>query len=98
MTNTAIKAIIEKANTNHEVKWSIVYNDNGIIELTNSYDKCISYSIRLASFDNEEYVLVTNNHLDSTVDSFWHGVDYYDTEHGITLGIKTAVGNFNNIY
>jgi len=98
MTNTAIKTTIDKANTNKDIRWSIVHNANGIVTLTNDYDKCISYSIRVASFDNEEYILVTNNHLESTVGSFWYGVDYYDLEDGIALGIKTAVRNFNYIY
>lgn len=98
MNNTSIKNIINEVNTNKDIKWRIVKNDKTEITLTNSYDNAISYSIKVAKFEDDEYILVVNNHLGTTTAGFFPEDDYSTIDGGLALGIKTAVRNFNYVY
>lgn len=102
MTNTNIKNIINEANTNKDIKWSIVKNTKTEITLTNSYDKCVNYSIKVKHQDGEEWIVARDNHMGCRVAMLLQGddrwSDYADTEHGIQMAIEAAVRNFNYVY
>lgn len=98
MTNTNIKNIINEVNTNKDIKWSIAHNSNGLITLTNSYDTSVNFSIKVAECDGDEYILVIDNHMRSTVAGYLPEYDYSNIEEGLALGIKAAVKYFNHVY
>lgn len=102
MTRTEITKTINDNNTNKSIKWSILENTSTKITLTNDYDKSINYSIEVNEYDEDEMILVINNHMVSTVagllkgNSSWD--DYSDTKQGMLKGVAIAVRNFNHIY
>ena len=102
MTNVEIRIAINNANTNKDIRWSIVKNTPTEIVLTNSYDKCVNFSIRVDHDDDDEWVIVRDNHMETTVGLFCKGLniwdDYNTTEQGLTMGVESAVRNFNNTY
>ncbi len=102
MTKTEIMRAITESNTNKDIKWSILKNMNTEIVLTNSYDPCVNYSIKVCSDSGDEWVGIRDNHMKSTVGVLTRGYtrwdDYKDTEHGIKMGIAMAVRNFHSTY
>lgn len=102
MTNSTIKNIINGVNTNPDINWGIALNTPYKIVLTNSYDKCVNYSIRVHHQDGDEWISVRDNHMDRLVGCYLHGHDIYSDytyiEHGIQMAIEEAVENFNETY
>lgn len=102
MTNTDIRRIISMANTNESIHWSIAKNTDTEIVLTNDYDKCVNYSIRVKHDDDDEWIVVKDNHMNSTVTMLCKGLNFWDdyavTEHGLALAVEAAVKNFNSTY
>ena len=102
MTNTNIMQVINTHNTNKNIKWSILKNTDTEIVLTNSYDKCVNYSVKVCSDSEDEWVGVKDNHMRSTVCVLTRGYtrwdDYKETEHGIAMALAAAVENFNSTY
>ena len=106
MNKNDIMTVINQANTNADIKWSILENAESKIVLTNSYDTCVKYTIEVKREVedglNEEWITVRDNHMQCTVamlmkgDTRWD--DYKDTKHGIILAIQHAVHNFNHLY
>lgn len=102
MKKTDIMSIINKVNTNKNIRWSISKNTDTEIILTNSYDTAIKYSIKVKSEDGEEWITVRNEHMNTRCGMLLQGEDrwsdYTDTERGLEMGIETAVMNFNSRY
>ena len=102
MTNIAIKDIINATNTNRQIVWDIAVNTPYKIVLTNSYDNCVSYSIKVGREGQDQWISVRDNHMDKTVaffigdESNWG--DYTETEQGVKMAIESAVRNFNYMY
>ena len=102
MKKQDIMKVIKETNTNPDIKWSILENTDTKIVLTNSYDKCINFSIQVKHDYLEEWITVRDEHMGCTVsmlmkgDSRWD--DYKETEQGIIFAIQHAVHEFNHRY
>lgn len=102
MTNTDIRRIINEANDNKNIRWSIVKNTDTEIVLTNDYDKSINYTITVKHQDGEEWIVARDNLMNRRVAMLTQGMDvwddYFETENGIRMAIQAAVQNFNETY
>lgn len=102
MTKQFIMDIINWVNPNRDIKWSILKNTAKEIILTNSYDKCVKYTISINHQGADEWISVRDNHMDRLVGCFLQGddncSDYTYIDHGIKLAIEEAVENFNETY
>ena len=97
MTNAHIKTIIGAVNTNKDIKWEIAENTPEKIVLTNSYDKCVKFTIKIG----DEFITIKDDHGTrcdylSKGDTRWD--DYKNNIDGIHLAIRSTVNYFNNIY
>ena len=98
MTKANIKAIIAGANTNKDIKWDVAENTPEKIVLTNSYDKCVKYTIKIS----EDCITVRDNHMGTAVAYLFKGDsrfdDYNNDDDGLRIAITAAVRNFNHTY
>ena len=98
MTKSSILAYINAANTNKSIKWYIVEKTDDKIVLTNSYDTCVKFTIKIAN----DGIIVVDDHMVHSVcyllkgDNRWD--DYAEDEDGILLALKSAVNYFNRTY
>ena len=102
MTKTNIMKVINKANTNKNIRWSILEATDTMIILTNDYDKCVKFKIVVKNVEGEAYIEAKDQHMGTTVCLLLYGdrgwCDYTETEQGITLAIEQVVEHFNHTY
>ena len=98
MTKANIMAIVNEANTNKGIKWSVIENTKTKIVLTNDYDACVKLTIKVG----EDCITVKDNHMEIAVEYLFKGDtrwdDYKEEADGVVLAIKTAVKYFNDVY
>ena len=98
MTKTMIKEIINGVNTNKDIKWDVVENTSEKIVLTNSYDKCVKFTIKIG----DEFITIKDDHIGHAVDYLSKGDtrydDYKNDTDGVRLAIKATVNHFNHTY
>lgn len=101
-----IMKTIKECNTNSSVKWSIVDKRKDRIELTNDYDKCVSFEIRYSKDDEGEYFTIVDNHMIQKIDFLMkessnnkYAIKDFETiEEGFKKSIRRCVHHFNYYY
>lgn len=98
MTSMDIVRLIDKVNTNKQIRWEVLENEPNKIVLTNNYDKCVKFTIKVV----DDGITVLDNHMLSGVAYLCKGEsrcdDYQDDAEGVRLAITTTVDYFNNTY
>ena len=98
MTKSSILAHINASNTNKDIKWYILERTDEKIVLTNSYDKCVKFTIKIEN----DGIHIVDDHMIYSVgyllkgDTRWD--DCNDDETGIWLALKSTVNYFNRTY
>ena len=98
MTSMDIVRLVDKVNTNKQIRWEVLENEPNKIVLTNSYDKCVKFTIKVV----DDGITVLDNHMLYGVAYLCKGKsrwdDYQDDAEGVRLAITTTVDYFNNTY
>ena len=98
MNKATIKHTIIGVNTNKDIKWDVAENTPERIVLTNSYDKCVKFTIKIGA----DCITVRDDHMFHAVEYLLKGDsrfdDYNNDIDGIKLAIKATVNYFNRTY
>lgn len=98
MTKAEIKSIINGVNTNKDIKWNVEENTLEKIVLTNSYDKCVKFTIKIGA----DCITVRDNHMGNAVEYLLKGDSRYDDYNndidGVRRATKATVNYFNLTY
>ena len=98
MTKATIKQTIIGVNTNKDIKWYVAEKTADKIVLTNSYDKCVKFTIKIGA----DCITVHDDHMFYAVEYLLKGDsrfdDYNNDIDGIKLAIEAAVNYFNRTY
>ena len=98
MTCNEIKRIIDDANTNERIVWTVAENTPEQIVLTNSYDRSVKFTI----LNCDTHIVVRDRNAGVAIEYLFKGDgkadDYNDDETGIRMAIKAAVKYFNETY
>ena len=101
MTVKDIRTIIGENNKNTEIKWNVAKNTKSEIRLTNSYDKCVEFIIRVKEEDGDKYAKITEEN--AGIKAYYSiGDDRYDDfaseEEALRECVKSAVKMFYIYY
>ena len=98
MTKAEIKSIIIGVNTNKDIIWNVEENTPEKIVLTNNYDKCVKFTIKIGT----DCITVRDDHMGDAVEYLLKGDSRYDDYNndidGVRLAIKATVNHFNHTY
>lgn len=98
MTKATILHTIINVNANKDIKWDVIEKTPEKIVLTNSYDACVKFTIKIG----DDCITVRDNHMGDAVTYLFKGDsrfdDYNNDLDGIMLAIKATVHYFNRIY
>lgn len=95
-----IMNVIKNCKNNY-VKWSVVDKRKDRIELTNDYDKCVKFVIKIEKNELGEHITVRDEHMQKLVALFYKDDffdDYESTDEGIKQAIQSCVHHFNYYY
>lgn len=95
-----IMSVVKDCKNNH-AKWSVIDSREDRIELTNDYDTCVKYVIKVDRDEYGEHIEVRDEHMQRFVALLCKGDsfdDYESTDEGLKQAIRCCVRSFNYYY
>ena len=107
MTKRDIMKVIKAANVNSDIKWEVESTkNNGIIVLTNTYDKAVHFTIKKCGWQDEEmiseWISIRDDMMSENVGALIKGSDRWsdfdEWEAGIEQAVRKTVKYFYYCY